>query len=243
MQAKRPRSMSTQSMLTQSSKGTYGKKSKRTSRSVSQKSVVSFSSRGRDIPKWGFPRRMYIAHKYCETVLLTMTNGSINGLLYRANGMFDPRVATGGHQPMYFDNLSAIYDHYTVVKSKCKFTVVPNAQNTVPIRVTAYVDDDGALATTLDAASEMAGGSIQIIPAATSTNPLVFYKDWSARTTFGGDPLSNDQLQGTGSADPVEQSTFAIQSDVPALASITLSVTVEIVYYAIWDELKTQSEN
>jgi len=243
MQAKRPRSMSTQSMLTQSSKGTYGKKGKRTARSVSQKSVVSFKSLSRDIPKWGFPRRMYIAHKYCETVLLTMTSGSINGVRYRANGMNDPRIDTGGHQPMYFDNLGAIYDHYTVVKSKAKFTVVPNAQNTVPIRVACFVDDDTSVATSLDAASEMAGGSIQIFPPSTGISPIVFYKDWSARSTFGGDPLANDNLQGTSSSDPVEQSTFALQSDVPSLASITLSVTVEIIYYAIWDELKTQSEN
>lgn len=240
---KRQRSLSTHSMYSQSSKGTYGKRTIKSRKAASQKSVVNYNSLRRDIPKWGFPRRMYIAHKYCETVTLTMTNGSINGLLYSCNGMFDPRTAVGGHQPMYFDNLGAIYDHFTVVKSKCKFTVTPNAQNTVPIRVASFVDDDTSVAVTLDAACEMAGGSMQIIPAATSTNPVIFYKDWSARSTFGGDPLANDNLQGTSAANPTEQSYFVLQSDVPSLASITLSVTVEIVYYAIWDELKTQSEN
>lgn len=37
---------------------------------------------------------------------------------FRANGLFDPEVSLGGHQPRGFDQMTAIYQTYTVLGSK-----------------------------------------------------------------------------------------------------------------------------
>jgi len=243
---KRKRFSSTQSLASQSSKGTYGKRTIK-SRSTykrstpSQKSLVNYSSYRADIPRWGFPRRLYIAHKYVSIDTFTCTTGALAQRLFRCNGMFDPDLTGTGHQPMYFDNLGAIYDHYTVVKSRCKFTVTANNTMANPCVITSYVDDDANPAATI-AASEMAGSVTRVMVPNTGA-PVIITKDWSARSTFGGDPLANDNLQGTPAADPTEQSNFVLGVEVPALATQSFVLVTEIVYYAVWDELKTQSAN
>ena len=54
-----------------------------------------------------------------------------------------------GHQPLYFDQVAAIYQHYTVMKARMKVTIVPN---TVDAYVSGIlIDDDLTPAiTTLD---------------------------------------------------------------------------------------------
>jgi len=209
--------------------------------SSSQRSLVNYKRR-QDIPKWGFPRRLYIAHKYFETINITCTTGALTGIQISCNGMFDPNITGTGHQPMFFDNCGAIYDHYTVVKSKAKFTVCPNSTVTYPCRVALYADDDTSGPATFNAAVENANGLFKVFNPNPS-DPVILFKEWSARSTFGGDPLSNDNLQGTTSANPTEQTVYTLQCDVPSLVTTVFSISVEVIYYAIWDELKTQTEN
>lgn len=235
-QRKRTRSGST------SITNNYTKRSKTPYRGKqSQPSLVYYQNRN-NIPRWGFPRRLYIAHRYVESVNLLVT-GSVNGIAFKANGLFDPNTQVGGHQPMFFDNMANIYNHYTVVKSTMKLTVVPTDNTVVGYRrVALYVDDDGTPGSSLEAAAEMGGSSMKVIPTGVS-EPTVLYCSWSARSTFGGDPLSNDQLQGTGSSDPVELSQYMIRADGTPATNQTLVCTVELVYYTIWDEIKSQEIN
>ena len=61
---------------------------------------------------------------------------------------FDPWLTYGGTSP-YFDQVAAIYQHYTVMKARMKVTIVPN---TVDAYVSGIlIDDDLTPAiTTLD---------------------------------------------------------------------------------------------
>lgn len=237
---KRQRFSSTQSLASQSSKGTYGKRTVKSNKNNSQRSLVNYNPKF-NIPRWGFPRRLYIAHKYASTDRFESTLGVSTNRLFRCNGMFDPDLTGIGHQPMYFDNCVAIYDHYTVVKSYAKFTICPSTVSTSAALVACYVDDDASVATPL-ANMEMAGSTGKLIPPA-QNEPTILTKSWSARSTFGGDPLSNDNLQGTGTTDPVEQSNFVISVELPGLVTQNFTLITEIIYYAIWDELKTQTIN
>lgn len=194
------------------------------------------------IPRWGFPRRMYISHRYVEIVTLTSTASSVASNLHRCNGMYDPNYTGTGHQPMYFDNLAAIYDHYTVVKSTCKIIVTPATSNSNPIQLCGYVDDDTTVATSIEQAAEQGDGVYRTMAQATNQVTSINL-EWSARKYFGGDALSNDNLQGTGTSDPTEQSFFTLLMQVSGGSTQSVYATFEITYYAIWDELKTQSLN
>lgn len=44
---------------------------------------------------------------------------------FRANSVFDPDYSIGGHQPMGFDQYAALYNEYTVLGSRIKYTILP----------------------------------------------------------------------------------------------------------------------
>jgi len=54
---------------------------------------------------------------YQEEVNLDAPSGGSLSALYRANGMYDPSVAVGGHQPYGLDQLTAFYKYWRVEES------------------------------------------------------------------------------------------------------------------------------
>lgn len=54
-------------------------------------------------------------------------------LSYHLNDMFDPRVAVGGQQPLYFDQMAAQYNEYSVKGCRIKCEVSSNGA--IPVEV------------------------------------------------------------------------------------------------------------
>lgn len=216
----------------------YKSKSKKT-RSTARKRVVKYRntvSLGR-----GFPRKMVMTHKYVDIISLTGTGGAIATRQYVCNGMYDPDYTGVGHQPMYFDQMTALYNHYTVIGSRIKVRTL----NTYgPASAPAYwftlsQNDDGTISyNSLSTLSERSDGSYRLVTAGSTSTPFLMNK-WSAKKTFGGSPLANDNLQGTSSANPAEITNWvlAIQA-ADNLSTVTTSFVVEIEYIAVWTELK-----
>jgi len=187
----------------------------------------------------GFPKRMVMTHKYAELIDIVSTAGVLGKHLFNCNGMFDPNSTGVGHQPLYYDQMAALYNHYTVIGSKIKLTVTPTATADELTYVGTWLDDDTTstvIATVMDMAERSSGKIRQIAP--NMNNSLVFYNNWSAKKTFGGSVLANDNLQGTISANPTENSFFAIGVGSGSAANTSVQVFVEITYTAVWEELK-----
>lgn len=192
----------------------------------------------------GLPQKVIVKHRYVDTIPLTSLSGALTLMAYRANGMYDPQYAVGGHQPMYFDQYSALYNHYTVIGSKIKYTVAPAATSYPPFTVAAYLDDD---ATTVPAnvnaiAEQTQGSRILVFPTGGTAARRLGLR-FSAKRVFGGSILGNTDLQGSPSSDPVEASyyMFALQAAPASNAGVTVTVTIE--YVAIWSELKDQAQS
>lgn len=100
-----------------------------------------FSRRRRRPAPFGLFRNPLAALKV-RTVLNYQTSISLNPTAnvlnatgtnvyqFSSNGLFDPDITGTGHQPMYFDNYSAVYKRYRVVKSAITVTVVNHFVNT-----------------------------------------------------------------------------------------------------------------
>jgi hypothetical protein len=187
----------------------------------------------------GFPLKLRTTLKYVDTVSLTLGAGSVSTRQFSCNGLFDPDITSTGHQPCYFDNLTAIYDHYTVFSSRVKFTLL--SLTGTGINASLYVDDD-TTTTTFAAQSAEQGTGVSLMQVLT-TPAKSLTMTWDAKQYFGGDIFDNDNLQGTASANPTEQSYFTLT--VTDLTGIAWSyyLLVELEYDAIWDELKTQPLN
>ena len=187
----------------------------------------------------GFPKKMMMTHKYQETISLSIPIGVVMQKYFiSCNSMYDPNATSTGHQPLYFDQMTALYDHYVVIGSRCTVTFPPpNDQN---LNVGVYIDDDASNSlTSSDTVAEQTQATRRLI-SPNATMPIKITKKWSAKKFFGGSILSNTDLQGTVSANPVEQSFFMIyaQSQATPAAGYTYNVIVSVEYIAIWKELK-----
>lgn len=69
-------------------------------------------------------RRQNAILRYADIQRLSATVGAANTVFVRfnANGMYDPDVALGGHQPRGFDQLAALYDEYFVRRCTIEVT-------------------------------------------------------------------------------------------------------------------------
>lgn len=194
------------------------------------------------VGKQPFPKQLFNTLKYVEQRAIS-TAGGFAFYQYSCNSLVDPNTTGAGHQPAYFDQLIAVYDHYTVLRSRIKITPCPNSTNTSPWIFTIYVDDDTTTVSTVEQALEqnLTSKSFFMLPA--SEGPKSMYLSWDAAKVFGPNPQAQDSLQGTGSTSPSEQSyfTFVVQD----LASTTTAFTalVEIEYDVVWDEFKTIAQS
>lgn len=185
------------------------------------------------------PKQLYNTLTYCETVNVSLSVAGLGSFLFSCNGMYDPNISGTGHQPRGFDQMMALYDHYTVLKSRMKMTVVSNGN--YPLVCSLGQDDD----TTISAPNsydiwEREGFKTIIFNSGAQTNPSSLYSWWDAKKVFGGDPQSDPTMQGTSSANPTEQTYFVCYFDGGA-AGVSGSVTilVRIEYDVVFDELQS----
>jgi len=192
----------------------------------------------------GFPKRMVITHKYTEVLAMGASSGAFTKYQFSCNGMYDPNISGTGHQPMYFDQMAALYNHYTVIGSKINIKFTPSIANQEGMYVGCYLDDDTTTTnvTDISAVSEQTTGKITVIPPS-STDTRHFTRKWSAKKTFGGSVLGNDLLQGNAAGNPSEQTyyTFAIQGF--GANSVYATAFIEYTFIAVWDELRNVSQS
>jgi len=189
----------------------------------------------------GFPQKMMVTHRYCDQLTLTSTSGVMATYQWSCNGMYDPNRTGGGHQPILFDQLTPLYNHYQVVGSKIKFKILPHTSNTVTSNVVCFVNDDTVFENaSIDGNAEQTGArAFQIGTPAGGNKAITRSLFWSSKRKFGTAALENSRLQGTSTTDPTEQSYYSIcLQSFDQTNSCQLQIFVEIDYVAIWTELK-----
>ena len=192
------------------------------------------------ISRYPFPLRMQNVLKYVEEVQLSIDGSGYGQYIFSTNGMFDPNTTGTGHQPMYFDQMYAIYNHYHVIKSKMNATIT-RMSVAGDVNAVIVIDDDATTgATKYRTLAERTGAVTWTAFPAAGVSPTKT-KYWNAAYTFGGNTIDNPQLQGTSATNPAEQSHFVIGVEAADAATGTVNVLVEIYYTAVWSELWSQS--
>lgn len=216
------------------------KYAKRVKRSLKGKSVDRLASpyatsRLGLIP--GFPKKFKFNHKYATKHNMSSTTVASN-IVFRCNGMFDPDFTAVGHQPLYFDQIGAIYNHFYVVRSKIKYTIVPQGTTAqAPYRAVAMIKDTSTATLDLDQMSENNTSITRVCTGGINPTKEVISLYYDGQKTWGPALLSNSRQRGTVAQDPSEQIFFEL--DVQALdgtSAVDVHVLVEIEYTAVWDE-------
>lgn len=98
----------------------------------------------------GFPETKRVRMRYTDYIHLQSTLGVIAAYDYYTNGLYDPQVAIGGHQPMGYDQIVGVYYNYAyVVGSKITVKFLPEfapATDPIidqPVMVGVYPYDSG----------------------------------------------------------------------------------------------------
>jgi len=188
------------------------------------------------VGKQPIPKQLFNRLKYAETVNITLGITGLGSYLFSCNGLYDPNITGTGHQPMYFDQFSALYDHYTCLKSTMKATVVAHP-NAALIFAVGQDDDTTINAATSSTIWERPGYQVKSTNCAVEPSGTSLWSKWDAKKVFGGDPQSDTNLQGSGSSNPTEQSYYVLYFDGgTALVNQQVTVLVEIWYEVVWDE-------
>lgn len=155
--------------------------------------------------------RRIVTMRYAETFELTAVSVVVHKS-FRANGLFDPDVSVGGHQPRGFDQFMALYDRFMVLSATLNIKAFSTSTN--PWFISCRVQDS---ADTLDSSLttgvlETKGNNVWRVTAADANN-------FPARMRITGAParfynksiatqLNDPNMQGTSLADPVTQLFF-----------------------------------
>lgn len=193
--------------------------------------------------KSGFPKQLAITHKYTLSSRMSWIAPATNVdyIPIGVNCLYDPYLNVGGFQPLYFDQMAAIYNHYTVMKSRIKATVVPNT--TEPFVAGFFIDDDASPAVTaLDVVTQQPSAVYTV--SQRDAQVVTVYKSWDCKSVFGPNPLDNDRLQGNAAANPDEIQAFILfVRPVNAGAAVTtyFDVYITVEFDTVWNELRVMT--
>lgn len=68
--------------------------------------------------QFGFPTKIITILRYIDLYGVTSTAGGVANQIFSMNSAFDPDVSGVGHQPLYYDRYTAIYNNYRVLGSR-----------------------------------------------------------------------------------------------------------------------------
>lgn len=211
-----------------------GSKRQRIQRPMRRTNVVRFEGKG-------LPNQLQATQKYAEFLTLNISGGGKASYLFSCNGMYDPNTTGTGHQPRYFDQYSALYDHYRVTGSKIKVTLYDHTlSSTGPtsrgLSMCVFIDDDATPGLSNQYDEFEREGNVSTTTLANKSSARVLRKAWNAKRAFGV-KANGDACEGTSGAQPVEQQFFVISVQAEPTDIVTL--LVELEYNATWTEQKS----
>lgn len=191
----------------------------------------------------GLPKQLKQRLKYVQNLTGNTTAGVVpNTSLFSTNGAYDPWISGVGHQPMYFDQLMALYNQYTITGSVMKMEVTFQNQNTLVTSVTQtmtcgiYIEDDTTITpTSWSGMVEQPSATSKDV--AQNSGTVTLWKRWSAYENFGPGTQSNSEMRGNAATNPTEQQFFCcFWQAQPVSESIGYTATITIEYDCVFDE-------
>lgn len=181
---------------------------KRTRRVKSKRNKVLFN------PKTtlsAFPERRRSKLRYTESLVLDPSAGGTASNVFRTVGAYDPNQSFGGHQPYGFDQWMAVYKNYYVLSSKITIQACAAATGTTKswrFGITP-IDRTTSLPALADDLMEITGSVYSLLETGNGPRTLSL-KQNTARTFAVKDVVDNDQLGGTVSSNPAEQTYWIV---------------------------------
>lgn len=200
---------------------------------------------------FGFPDRIRTKLQYQDVIQLSASAGSPGIWQFRMNSLQDPDYTGVGHQPQWYDQLSAVYSYYRVIGSKITCTFIPNnISDTEANDKGPYICGITTVAgtTSFGAASYPAlledGNSVNgiIVDKQGGSNKLTLSNTFSPTRDLGITPMDDTLRVGTSSNPQTSSLVFANvwALDMTEAASQDVVVKVQIEFVC---EFSVRKEN
>ncbi len=182
------------------------------------------------------PKRMQTRLRFANRFILDAgAAGAAVSFVMSANGMFDPELGAGGHQPRGFDQYMAMWNSYGVVRARITVTFAQDANTNDASACGIIVKDDSGTITGLvdnmESYDVVSGGLGRV----GDGGPLTLTKRVSILNFLGrgGDIADDDDLQGSVSANPVDGVFFIVFAGPldPAIDNGPINCICWIDYY------------
>jgi len=200
----------------------------------------------------GMPASKIVRLRYCDNFVINPAVGFVATHTISANSLHDPNTTGTGHQPLYYDSYSALYDHYVVLGAKISVHA-SSAGGTAyaPAIFGCLLEDDNSTLTGKTTMNLMEQKNtryrfVQVGPNYQSPAARSITQTFSAKKFFGvGDVADNARLAASIGSSPADQAYFRIwlgaQNTVQDIPATNFVVTVE--YIVKFTELKEQAES
>ncbi len=143
------------------------------------------------------------------TISLNATTGLMADFVFRANSVHDPSFTGTGHQPLGYDQIKLMYDHWVVIASKIIVTFVNTATQTMACGV-SVTDSVTSLVSTANTVENGASKYVILGPIGSSSDTKTITYQINPNKFLGrSHPMSDPDLKG-GSSDPVEQAFWHV---------------------------------
>lgn len=137
--------------------------------------------------------------RYCtyQTFDLTAAVGGFSSLYFWANGIYDPQVSTGGHQPMGHDQWETFYNAYIVkgARAKCTWGSTSNMADEMILCGISIEDDNTSGATNIQTIQEYGGCKYKILPGYTAMQNRTLTSNFSAKHFFNCKDLIDERRE------------------------------------------------
>lgn len=209
------------------------------SRTGARRGRLAVASIGRS-----FPEHMRTTIRYCDvkTFGAPQASSSISKIFMKANGIYDPDSAIGGHQPLGFDQWTAIYNHWVVNSATIRCTYYINSDTTLDATFLCGIYDDDDASNSLSVSEIQEGSSRNKSLVVTTNNPQgILYSSWKSKRKFSTNQLADVNQRGSAAADPNESSQWCIWAYNYGVNSDRCDVHIDIEYDVTFFERKDLS--
>lgn len=192
----------------------------------------------------GVPKTRIIKMRYCDNIFIQNVAGALNTAAFRANSIFDPNVALGGHQPMGRDFWAQAYKEYCVLGAKITlYCGNDNAEVPVTTGITVNSNTNPLYTETTTYMEAKAGQWVQLMD---NRNAKRICTTYSAKKYWNlGDVKDNrEEIGAAQTQNPAKQCYFVIWSQPnDRLATTITRYTVVIDYIVSFSDPILQPEN
>lgn len=192
------------------------------------------------------PEKAVMHHRWVTTRAFNTSNGTFYDLVFRANSVYDPDNTTspGQASASLFKLMSGLYDRYTVIGSKIKFTMMNANTGATCGHFQTAILTNGYSTTSYASVDQAAFDTGCSRPKTTMSvwGGTVNYNSWSLRRYRGYSAISNPTNDGGGATtNPGEQWYFhcLLQNLSGFQNPIGVICRIEISYIVVWTERRS----